>query len=99
MKPIIFNLFAEEYLVNMIKTHLRNAIGKIVVRQFPDEETYVKIESDVKRADVIVIAILNRPNSKILPLLFVAQTAKDLGAKHVGLIAPYLPYMRQRSGI
>lgn len=31
---------------------------------------------------------------KILPLLFLAET-RDLGAERVGLVAPYLAYMRQ----
>jgi ribose-phosphate pyrophosphokinase len=31
----------------------------------------------------------------MLPLLFAAATARDLGAHSVGLVAPYLPYMRQ----
>lgn len=38
---------------------------------------------------------MDKPNSKILPLLFAAETAKELGAEKIGLIAPYLAYMRQ----
>lgn len=38
---------------------------------------------------------LARANDTILPLLFLADTLRDLGAKHVGLVAPYLAYMRQ----
>jgi ribose-phosphate pyrophosphokinase len=38
---------------------------------------------------------LDHPNEKILPLIFAAETAKELGATEVGLIAPYLAYMRQ----
>jgi ribose-phosphate pyrophosphokinase len=30
-----------------------------------------------------------------LPLLFAADTARDLGARRIGLVAPYLAYMRQ----
>src|SRR5690606_3260659 len=32
---------------------------------------------------------------KILSLMFTAQTLKELGAKKIILISPYLPYMRQ----
>jgi ribose-phosphate pyrophosphokinase len=35
------------------------------------------------------------PNEKILPLLFAAAAARELGAEKVGLVAPYLAYMRQ----
>ena len=38
---------------------------------------------------------LDRPDAKFLPLIFAANTARDLGASKIGLIAPYLAYMRQ----
>jgi ribose-phosphate pyrophosphokinase len=49
----------------------------------------------VKDRDVILLDSLERPNTKILPLLMVSETAKTLGAYRVGLCAPYLAYMRQ----
>ncbi len=95
MKYIFLNLFADEHLVNKISQQIGGKVGKLVIRQFPDEETYVKIESDVKDANVIIVASLDRPNTKIIPLVFVANTAKDLGAKRVTILATYLAYMRQ----
>jgi ribose-phosphate pyrophosphokinase len=44
---------------------------------------------------VVVVCTLDRPNAKLLPLLFAASTARELGAARVGLVAPYLAYMRQ----
>jgi hypothetical protein len=38
---------------------------------------------------------LNAPDDKTLALLFAARTARELGATSVGLVAPYLAYMRQ----
>ncbi len=38
---------------------------------------------------------LHDPDSKIPALLFAASTARELGAARVGLVAPYLGYMRQ----
>jgi ribose-phosphate pyrophosphokinase len=38
---------------------------------------------------------LNNPNEKLVELLLAAQTARDLGARHLTLVAPYLAYMRQ----
>ncbi|MBA2655308.1 MAG: ribose-phosphate pyrophosphokinase [Gammaproteobacteria bacterium] len=95
MKQIVFNLFVDEKIANSLKSIADCEIGNVMLRQFPDEETYIKIESNVKDCDVILLASLDRPNKKLLPLLFIAETVKYLGAKHVGLIAPYLPYMRQ----
>lgn len=95
MKQILFNLFVDEKIANNLKNMTNCEIGELMIRQFPDEETHIKIESDVKNCDVILLASLDRPDKKLLPLLFIAETVKDLGAKHVRLIAPYLAYMRQ----
>jgi len=42
-----------------------------------------------------ILATLHDPDRLALPLRFAAETARDLGAGSVGLIAPYLGYMRQ----
>ena len=45
--------------------------------------------------DVVIVGSLDHPNDKLLPLVFLADAARDLGARRVGLVAPYLAYMRQ----
>ncbi|HWA31104.1 MAG TPA: ribose-phosphate pyrophosphokinase [Rhizomicrobium sp.] len=69
--------------------------GIIATRKFPDSETYLRYETDVRGRNIALVCTLDRPDGKILPLLFAARTAKDLGAAKVSLIAPYLAYMRQ----
>lgn len=95
MKAILFGLFDDPELTEKIRIACGYETGEINFREFPDEETYVKIITPVKDRKIIFIADLKRPNRKIIPLLFAAQTARDLGAKEVGLIMPYLVYMRQ----
>lgn len=69
--------------------------AEIGLRQFPDGESQVVLpESPAGRA-VIVCCSLVRPDPKLAPLLFAADAARDLGAQQVGLVAPYLAYMRQ----
>lgn len=70
-------------------------IGGFTMRRFPDGETYVRIASGVRGQRVAIVCTLDRPDDKVLPLLFLAATARDLGATSVGLVAPYLAYMRQ----
>ena len=65
------------------------------LHRFPDGETYVRVEMPLAGREVGVICTLDRPDDKLLPLLFLAATARDLGASRVGLVAPYLAYMRQ----
>lgn len=64
-------------------------------RHFPDGESHVRILSDVKSKPATILCSLNRPDEKILPLIFLAKTLKELGAGKITLIAPYLGYMRQ----
>ena len=70
-------------------------LGECVVRQFPDGEYYVRIDSPVENRKVAIVCSLDKPRDKILPLLFLAATARELGASEVGLVAPYLAFMRQ----
>lgn len=65
------------------------------MRRFPDGETYLRIDSDVKGREVALLCTLREPDQKILPLIFIADTLRELGACSVGLVAPYLGYMRQ----
>ena len=55
----------------------------------------MRLTGTVEGEDVVLVAGLDRPDDKVLPLLFAAATARDLGATSVGLVAPYLPYLRQ----
>jgi ribose-phosphate pyrophosphokinase len=55
----------------------------------------VRLESEPDGRGVILCCTLDRPDERTLPLLLLAATARDLGARRVGLVAPYLGYMRQ----
>ena len=70
-------------------------LGAIEWRRFPDEESYVRITSDVAGKRVDIVCTLARPDPQFLSLIFAASAARALGAESVHLIAPYLAYMRQ----
>lgn len=75
--------------------HLGVPSGTVESRRFPDGETYLRVADDVQGLDVIVVASLRDPDPQALGLWYLAATARELGARRVGLVAPYLPYMRQ----
>lgn len=67
-------------------------------RRFPDGESYVRLDvegASVKGSSVAIVCTLDRPDDKVLALLFMAENLRSLGARRVGLVSPYLPYMRQ----
>ncbi len=67
----------------------------LALHQFPDGESLVRLDAPVKGRCVVLAGSLDHPDGKTLPLLFAADAARELGARKVGLVAPYLAYMRQ----
>lgn len=94
-RTIVFALPGSEALLQALCTALDAEPGTLEHRQFPDGETYLRIESDVADRHVVLLSSLDRPDAKLLPLLFAADTLRELGALKLGLVAPYLAYMRQ----
>jgi ribose-phosphate pyrophosphokinase len=70
-------------------------LGAIEIREFPDGEIYLRLLAPVEGRSLAIVCTLSRPNDKLLSLMFVAATARELRASSVGLVAPYLAYMRQ----
>lgn len=94
MKPIIFSL-APHSLASSLCDVLHAEAGELNSRSFPDGESYLRIESIVKDRQCIILADMSYPDKKFLPLSFLISTLKELEAANVGLVAPYLSYMRQ----
>lgn len=95
MQPLFFNLDENNSLANTIAQLLDAETGQISLRQFPDKETYLRVLTPCKDRSVIIFSNLYQPDDKILRLLFLASTLRELGAIKIGLVTPYLAYMRQ----
>src|SRR5690606_27816096 len=95
MKPVVFSLESELPLFTPLCQALAAEAGVLHCRRFPDGESYLRIDSPVTGRDCVVLASLANPDARYLPLVFLAATLKELGAHTVGLVAPYLCYMRQ----
>lgn len=93
--PLLFPMFGSEYLADPLVSSLGGERGHIEVRRFPDGESYLRYRSPLKDRSVILLAQLDHPDAKIVQLVFAVEAARELGAVSVGLVAPYLPYMRQ----
>ncbi len=95
MTTIVFTFPGNELLTESIMAGTYAEKGNYILRQFPDQETYLRILSDVKQKEVILVCTLYQPDDKILSLLFFCHLLKDLKATSICLIAPYMAYMRQ----
>lgn len=95
MRPLVYALPGNELLAARLSELIGGISATLETRQFPDGETYLRFADDPKGRYVLLCCTLDRPNSKIAPLLFAAGAARELGAARIGLVAPYLCYMRQ----
>ena len=84
-----------ELMANVLAGHLNATLCELESRRFPDGESYLRLKESVEDCIVVVVASLREPDPQALPLWFLADAARELGARQVGLVAPYLPYMRQ----
>jgi ribose-phosphate pyrophosphokinase len=61
---------------------------------FPDGEIQLTLPAHLP-ARVALLRSLHQPGEKLTELLLASPTARQLGAQHLSLVAPYLAYMRQ----
>jgi len=92
---ILLALPNSESIALRLSRSMDATLGTVDVHTFPDGESYVRIDADVASRDVAIVASLHEPNERLLEILFLADAARESGAKRVGLIAPYLAYLRQ----
>ncbi len=62
--------------------------------RFPDGESRLRLPESLPER-VVIWRGLHRPNEKLVELLIAARAARELGGRHLTLVAPYLAYMRQ----
>ncbi len=77
-----------------LATALGLPFAPLEVHHFPDGESRVTVPPSPP-ADVILALSLDRPNDKLVELELAAATLRELGARRLWLVAPYLCYMRQ----
>ena len=85
-----------EYAEQARRLSERAGLGyaEVEVHRFPDGESRARLPGDLPRR-VVFCRSLDRPNDKLVELMLTARTARELGAEHLTLVAPYLCYMRQ----
>jgi ribose-phosphate pyrophosphokinase len=69
-------------------------LAPIERHRFPDGELKLRLPT-VLPPGVVVLRSLHRPNEKLVELMIAAPAARELGARRLLLVCPYLAYMRQ----
>jgi len=79
-----------------IARRLKAEYSSITIASFPDGDIYLKFNTILKGKRIVIVQSFQpHPDMSLFDIIFAAETAKDLGAKKVILVAPYLAYMRQ----
>ena len=76
--PLFIALPGNAHMAEKLAMLCGSELGAIETRDFPDGETYLRFRSDVAGRSIVLVCTLARPNEKILPLIFAAETARDI---------------------
>ncbi len=71
-------------------------VGEATISSFPDGETYVKIEENIRGRDVFIIQPTCPPtNQHIMELLIMVDAARRASADRITAVIPFFGYARQ----
>jgi ribose-phosphate pyrophosphokinase len=97
-KRLVVSCSGAKHLAKSIAKKSKAKYSEIRLDRFPDTEIRVRLPK-VKGKKVFFIQSFypqkNNINDKVIEILFAAYTARELGAKKLFLVAPYLAYMRE----
>ncbi len=93
---VIIALSHGMHIAKKLAARLKKPYSKLEVTHFPDSEIKLKFNTNIKNKEVILVqSFYNNINDCVIETLFAAETARDLKAKKIILVAPYFPYLRQ----
>jgi len=92
----VFSGTANEPLARAICKYIGIELGKCTIRQFPDGETFVKIEENVRGEDVFVVQPTSPPtNYNLMELFIMIDALRRASASRITAVLPYYGYARQ----
>ena len=91
---LVLHFEDEAGLAAALATALGWATACIGAHRFPDGELKLTLPPALPLRAVMLRG-LHQPNEKLAALLIAAPAARELGVRHLTLVAPYLAYMRQ----
>ncbi|MEJ2272075.1 MAG: ribose-phosphate diphosphokinase [Candidatus Bathyarchaeota archaeon] len=87
---------ASSSLGNKIAEEMDCKTVDVITKSFPDGEYALRFNHDLISKDVVVVQTTGPPQAEnVLQLLLMLDAAKDLGAKTVTAVIPYLAFARQ----
>jgi len=92
----IFSGNANRPLAQRIAEYVGVPLGDAVVTQFPDSETWVKINDNIRGRDVFIVQPTSPPaNEHLMELLIMIDAARRASARRITAVIPFYGYARQ----
>jgi ribose-phosphate pyrophosphokinase len=92
----IFSGTANQPLANAICKSIGLELGKCTIVPFPDGETFVKIEENVRGEDVYVVQPTSPPtNHNLMELFIMIDALRRASAARITAVLPFYGYARQ----
>lgn len=91
----IFSGTANPELTKEICKVLRQPMGDCTICHFSDGELRVKINENIRGADVFIVQPTFSPGDNLMELLIMIDAAKRASAKRITAVIPYFGYSRQ----
>lgn len=92
----IFSGSANRELAQRICDFVGAPLGQATISSFPDGETYVKIEENIRGRDVFIIQPTSPPtNQHLMELLIMVDAARRASADRITAVIPFFGYARQ----
>src|SRR2546430_7991365 len=92
----IFSGSANRELAERICRYIGVPLGQATISSFPDSETYVRIEENVRGRDVFLIQPTSPPtNQHLMELLIMVDAARRASADRITAVIPFFGYARQ----
>src|SRR5262249_46285455 len=93
---VVFGGSSNSDLTDRICDYLKTKRGRPTVSRFPDGETLVKLEDDVRGKDCFVVQSTCPPvNDNLMELLIFIDCMRRASAKRITAVIPYYGYARQ----
>src|SRR5579862_2785529 len=92
----VFSGTANEPLARAICKSMGVELGKITVKPFPDGETFVRIEENVRGEDIFIIQPTSPPtNHNLMELFIIIDALRRASAMRITAVMPFYGYARQ----
>jgi ribose-phosphate pyrophosphokinase len=92
----IFSGSAHRELAQRICAYVGVPLGDATVSSFPDGETFVKINENIRGRDVFIVQPTCPPsNQNLMELLIMVDAARRASAKRITAVIPFFGYARQ----